>query len=295
MSDKSLGYIIIALIACGIMLFFGYSIWMFSSPKETRYCRISRISNLKIDDPVVVNGKTVGKITNISSSNNAVLVTMEIHDRFPVHQGYTVFNADKGILGDQSIVIQTGDPGNALISEQDTLTATFYPGISDVLGSAWKLKELALSYRKTAEEMLSGSTGKESFVATFAAVVAEIETFSRKLHGAALQLDADVSPQIDSLKSFTANAQKFVDEIAAVAPEEIATIEKQLETVSAYTGKLDGIVTSLTDIVLKIKQHELIQNEHITGLLEQLREIRKILNDIQQGAFKLKLQIKAGF
>ena len=295
MNDKGLGYIIITCILCAIVLFFGYSIWIFSFPKETRYCKISRISNLKIDDPVVVNGKTVGRIKNINSNVGDVLVTLEIRERITIHQGYTVFNNDKGILGDQSIVIQTGDPGNALVNIHDTLAGTFHPGISDVLGSAWKLKELALSYKKTAEEMLSGSEAKESFIAAFSAVIGEIEAFSRKLYDAALVLDAEVSPRIDTLKSFTSNAQEFIGEISAVIPENIATVDKQLEALSTYIGKLDAIVTSLTTIVIKIKNNDLIQKDQVSTLLGQLHEIKKIIRDIQVGAFKLRIKIKGGF
>jgi ABC-type transporter Mla subunit MlaD len=253
------------------------------------------MSNLKIDDPVVVNGKTVGKIKNINNNERDVLITMEIRERITLHKGYTVFNTDKGILGDQSIVIQTGDPKNAPVNVHDTLAGTFHPGISDVLGSAWKLKDLAVMYKKKAEEMLLGSEEKESFISAFSAVISEIETFSRKLYDAALVLDAGVSPGIDTLKSFTGNAQEFIREISAVIPEEITTVEKQVETVSTYIGKLDAIVTSLTDIVLKIKNSELIEKEQISSLLVQLNEIKKIIRDIQVGAFKLRLTIKAGF
>lgn len=295
MNDKRLGYIILTLTLLIIITILIYSFMILAFPKETRIVSFGRISNLEIDDQVEIKGKTVGRVKNIAKGSLNVLVTVELNETVNLHTGYRVYSFDKGILGDRRIVIEQGDTNGPLIDKGDTLDGIFYPGISDVLGHAWKLKDFFITFKKNAGVLLSGSEEKPPFIAAFMSVISEIDTISSKLYNAALLLDSELATGIDTLKSIITAANTFIQEVKEVVPEKITTVEKQVETIANFIDKLDTIVNTLADIVTRIKNNELLHVDHITKLLKQLKEIQNLIGELQAGTARLKLKIKLGF
>ncbi len=295
MNDRSFGYIILIFISVSILGLLGYSIWVLAFPKETRIITFSKISNLRIDDPVKIKGVTVATIKSITRDEKDVLVTIKAYESLEIHEGYEIYSSDKGILGERVIIIKNGDQNNAPVDKNDTLTGTFHRGVSDALGSTWKLKDFIASFKNNAGLLLSGSEEKPSFVSTFSNVIAEIDSFSNKLYNTATFLDAELTVKIDDLNEITGAARKISQEISTTVPGKIETLEEQLETITKFIDKLDPVVNTLTDVVIKIKDNKLIQNDYISSLVEQLKELQELIEIIQDGTARLKLQIKLGF
>jgi len=299
MNDKRLGYIILALTLLVITAIVVYSFRVLAFVEDTRVLSFKRISNLRIDDPVEIKGKTVGRVKNIESDTLSnpmkVCVTVELKEAVTIHKGYKIYSFDKGILGDRRIVIETGNTTDPLIDSKDTLDGIFYPGISDVLGHAWKLKDFFITFKSNAGALLSGTEEKPSFIESFSSIIFEIDTISSKLYNAALLLNSELATGIDTLNSVIAAADSFVQEVKQVVPKSVTSVEKQIETLSNFIGKLDTMVNTLTDIVTRIKNNELLYVDHITKLLDQLKEIQNLLEEIQAGTARLRLRIKLGF
>lgn len=295
MNDKKLGYIILALIVITVLSLLIYSIRILAFPEETRIISFNRISNLRIDDPIKIKGNTVGRIKDIADDDYKVLVTIELIEPVNFHKGYIIYSTDKGILGDRVIIVDPGDKNGQLINKNDTLEGTFYPGISDVLGHAWKLKDLIIEFKTTAGTLLSGTEEKPSLIATFSKVISAVDTFSKKLYNAALFLNSEFAVNIDTLYSFSASANEFIQEVKEVIPEKITTVEQQLKTISNFIDKLEKIVDLLTEMVTRIENNELLHVDHLTKLLNQLKEIQNFLEELQAGTVQLKLKLKAGF
>ena len=295
MNDRGLGYFILALTLVIIVTILVYSFRVLAFPKETRIISFSRISNLETDDQVEIKGKIVGRVKNIASDTLKVLVTVELNETINVHTGYRIHSFDKGILGDRRIVIEPGNADSSLINKNDTLDGIFYPGISDVLGHAWKLKDFFITFKNNAGILLSGSKEKPSFIESFTSVIFEIDTISSKLYNAARILDSELGTGIDTLNSVITATNTFVQEVKGAIPEKITSVEKQVETLTNFLGELDTIVNTLTDIVTRIKNNELLHVDHISKLLKQLKEIQGLLEELQAGTARLKLRIKLGF
>ena len=311
MNDKRLGYIILALALIVIITILVYSFRTLAFPKETRVLSFKRISNLRVDDQVEVKGKIVGRVKNIAlveikgkpvekvkntnKDTMKVLVTVELNETVNLYKGYRIYSFDKGILGERRIVIEPGNTDSPLINKVDTLDGIFYPGISDVLGHAWKLKDFFITFKNNAGALLSGSEEKPSFIASFTSIIFEIDTISSKLYNAARFLDFELGTSIDTLNSVITATNTFVQEVKGAIPEKITSVEKQVETIANFLGELDTIVNTLTDIVTRIKNNELLPVDHITKLLKQLKEIQELLEELQAGTARLKLRVKLGF
>ena len=295
MNDKKLGYIILAIIAITVLSLLIYSIHLLAFPKVTRIISFSRISNLRIEDPIKIKGNTVGRIKDIASDDYRVLVTIELIEPINFHDGYMIYSTDKGILGDRVIIVDPGDINGQLINKNDTLEGHFHEGISDVLGHAWKLKDLFIEFKTTAGNLLSGTEEKPSLIATFSNVISAVDSFSNKLYNAALFLSSEFEGNIDTLYTVSASAIEFIADVKKVIPERITTVEQQLKTISNFIDKLEKIVDMLTGIVTNIEDNELMHVDHITGLLTQLEEVQNLLEDLQAGTVQLKLRLKAGF
>ena len=87
----------------------------------------------------------------------------------------------------------------------------------------------------------------------------------------------------------------LVQKVKGAVPEKITSVEKQVETVANFLDELNTIVNTLTDIVTRIKNNELLHVDHITKLLKQFKEIQELLEELQAGTARLRLRIKLGF
>lgn len=295
MNDKTFGYIILASLLSIALLVFGYAAWVLVFPQETRIIAFNRVSNLRVDDPIKIRGVTVATIKSMTRNEKNSLITIKTFKPLPIYEGYTIYSADKGILGERLIILENGDSNNQVVSSDDTLTGIFHPGVSDVLGSAWKLKDLIVAFKENAGLLLSGSEEKPSFITTFSTIISEIDSFSTKLYNTAEFLDAELSGKINTLQSITASAQKVSHEIAGTIPEKIQTIEEQIEIITNFIEKLDTLIDTLTDILNKIKNNDLFQKDYISKMIVQLKELQELIDVIQDGTARLKVRLKLGF
>ncbi len=295
MNDKRFGYVILLFLFAAFLSILGYVLWVLAFPKETRIISFDRISNLRVDDPMKVKGVTVATITDISGKGERVPVTVKFDEPFTIYKGYTIYSSDKGILGDRIIILQNGDSNNPVIPKKDTLIGTFNLGVSEALGRAWRLKDLIVSFKEDASIFLSGSQEKPSFVSTFASIISEIDSFSLRLHSAAAFLNSEVGVKVDTLQRILAEAKNISDQIEGIVPGKIKALDNQLDTIITYVDKLNPIIHSLTDIVEKIKDNKLIQDNDISRLVAQLKDLQKLISIIQEGTARLKLRIKLGF
>lgn len=295
MNDKSFGYIILVFLGIFITSLVGYGISVILFPAQTIMVSFDRISNLRVDDPVKVKGVTIGNISNLTLDDARAIVAIRTLKPVTIYQGYKIYTTDKGILGDRIIVLENGDETNPPVDLKDTLPGIFYPGVSDALGSTYKLKELALTFKQTAHVLLSGSEGKPSLVSAIQKVLSQIDTFTLQLNTFALTLNAELPVLLDTLKTVSHSAQKMSDDIGNTLTEKLPTLAEQVDALAEYAGKLDSLVAKLSEIIGLIEKNKLMTDDYITPVTKQLSDIRDIIAMILDGTLKLRLLLKAGF
>jgi phospholipid/cholesterol/gamma-HCH transport system substrate-binding protein len=288
MSDKKIGYIVLILLFCTTVSVLGYAFWIFSFPKELRIIKIDRIGNLKIEDPVKINGVIVGEIKKINRFYSSVLLTIEASEPINIYRNYIIYAFDKGIMGDRMLTIEPGDSDFPLMGSQDTLIATFIPGISEALGKAWKLKQLIHIFKKNAELLLSGKERDVSFVFKFKKIVSSLDTYSIKLLKIASFLNNELSSGIDSLNKFTKTARQLSHNTAVKIPEKINIFEKEIDNVNNFVLKLDNLVDNLTGFVMEIETSQYMRSDQLEYINKDLREIKDMINYIRSGTVYFK-------
>jgi hypothetical protein len=78
-------------------------------------------------------------------------------------------------------------------------------------------------------------------------------------------------------------------------PEKMRTVENQIEEITAFIDKLDSCENSLSGIIETIQNNAVIQNDQITPLITQLREISNFIDITRNGSARLKVLLHAGF
>lgn len=106
----------------------------FFSPNNTYYAVYDNIDGLNVSNPILINGYTVGRVSDIEilqNQQNRLLVSLDIDNDQVVGQGtWAIIKSD--ILGSKAVHLDSVEVGRPL-NEGDTLQAQLYKGIADQL------------------------------------------------------------------------------------------------------------------------------------------------------------------
>ena len=106
----------------------------FFSPNRTYYAVYDNIDGLDVSNPVMINGFSVGRVSDIEilqNQENRLLVSLDINNNQSVGSGtWAIIKSD--LLGSKAIHLDSVDAGTAL-QEGDTLNALLHKGIADQL------------------------------------------------------------------------------------------------------------------------------------------------------------------
>lgn len=296
MNDKKLGYCILLLISIVTIAMTAYCVWIFFlHPKDIRFIRFSEVGHIRIDDPVKFKGVDIGRVKNITASQNKILISIETQRSLLIHQGYTVYMADIGILGDRGIWIVDGSVNNPVIAKSDTLEGMFYDGISEVLGSAWKLKDLVHSFKEAAMILLCGTPQKPSFNTQFLSIVTAVDTVSQQLHTLLTRIDTDISTKLPVLHDFSESADTLSQILRRSITEKISATQPHIQKLAALLQSLDKTIQNVLATIRSIEKSSFIEQNQWVTLMSGLQGIETLLNEIQKGMLALRLIISFGF
>lgn len=197
--DRTTGYLILILLVTVTILILSYGTYLIFKAKEIRYAKIDQISSLRLSDPVKFNGMDIGRVSKITKVNQKIIVQFKVTIPFDLHEGYYMRTGDIGIMGDRTIHISQGDTNLPLVDKKDTLHIEFTPGMSHLLGQAYKLPEMVSNWKKAVHQILRGTDDKKSVVYTLKKVGAELDTAVVYLYGAMKSISNDDYNLIDTL------------------------------------------------------------------------------------------------
>ena len=239
--DRRLGYGILALMTAIMLICAGYGIYLGKTPKLTKTVAFETIGNLKIDDPVMQKGFNVGSIGAIKWHPKKVLVAIALHRRLDFHQGYHIDNKDIGLMGDRGLSIDAGDLAAPLVTDNDTLSGTFYPGVSEAVGMVGKLYSVIDSFTAVSAHLLNGTSAHASFIRRMNDIVSAADSASRKLLEMAAAINKGLPRQLDSLDTLINGAVRFSQAASNAAPQYLSNLEKLTATLQKNLQKLDDL------------------------------------------------------
>lgn len=103
---------------------------------ETYYALYDNIDGLTMSNPVIINGLSVGRVSNIQilqKKNNQILVEMSINGRIELGGGTVARLINTDFLGSKAIELIINEPGQGKYVDGDTLNSSIDEGISEFL------------------------------------------------------------------------------------------------------------------------------------------------------------------
>ena len=110
----------------------------FFSPINRYYAVYDNVDGLIVANPVIVNGYTVGRVSNIKilqERDNKILVTMDIDEDLVIGKGSEATLSSNDFLGSKAIILSIGDISNPLV-DGDTVSSEIDGGLSELLEKA---------------------------------------------------------------------------------------------------------------------------------------------------------------
>ena len=110
----------------------------FFSPINRYYALYENVDGLIVANPIIVNGFTVGRVSDIKilqNRENKILVSMDIDEGLVVGSNSKATLSSNDFLGSKAIVLTIGDITNP-IDEGDTINSEIAGGLSELLEKA---------------------------------------------------------------------------------------------------------------------------------------------------------------
>jgi|WetSurMetagenome_2_1015567.scaffolds.fasta_scaffold00008_154 ABC-type transporter Mla subunit MlaD len=251
MSDRNLGYLLIALLFLIVVVIGSYGIRPLISQGEKRVVAFTEIGNLRHQDPVRVRGvlygtcKDIKWIAGASWRKPLAYVTIQTDKSFPIRRGYRIINMDEGVMGDRMIMIDCGDSSAPLVPIGDTLVGTFYHGVSEALNNAWILRGVMDTLLEASETLSRGVRGGKSLITQVNGIVASVDSASMLAIRVTRKTDLTIAAQMRKLDSYVKAASDGTRSFESTAPGLIEHTDILLKDLSEFIVKLNGTTDTL--------------------------------------------------
>lgn len=247
---------LIALIS-GATLYFGFNFLKgidFLSTTTTYHVMYENVDGLTKSNPVVINGLSVGKVSDIKllqSRENLILVELTITDDIVLGDSAVAELKDLDILGGKAIVLQTGDISKPL-NPGDTLNAYVDRGLAEYLDSVQPItNNLSITISRINEILLGLQGSGEKINIT----ISELNTTLGQVNGiiennkqewsrtltASRELIENVNDQVEKLDPILTNTNRVLDSLANLEiSQTLVNVNGMLKQVTELLSEIDN-------------------------------------------------------
>lgn len=260
------------------------------------YAKYDRVDGLSKDNPILINGFKIGRVTNISllaSSENQVMVRFEIiEEDLQIPKGSIAMISATDILGSKAIKLEYGDEPE-FHQVGDTLLAGMEKEIQSVIED--KLAPLQAQIDKLIKESRDVMTKFSITVDKSNSAITEAETTIKNISSTAVSIDTFINGQKSKIEAMenniiaiTSNLKNNSQNITEIL-QNVATISDSL-TRANYQMAIQNATSALMQIdslMTKINNGEgslgmLVTDEQLYRNLEQAAlEIDKLTEDLR--------------
>lgn len=273
-------------IISGVILYLGFNYLKgidFFSPTNKYYAIYDNIDGLNVSNPVIVNGFSVGRVSNISilqELDNKILVQLDVDENVILGDSTVATLTNSDFLGSKAILLDIGHLANP-VEDGDTLIADIDKGIAEFLESAQPLTDnLGITIRRINEILLglegAGDGVKNALISldkTLTGVntlIAENRYSLKKTIDGFSDLSTNINDKIEKLDPLIANANGTLQKVNALELEETLTnLNTLLSSLNTLVDELNEGKGSMGKI---LKEDSLYNNlnKTITDLDELL-------------------------
>jgi len=250
----------------------------FFSPNNTYYALYDNIDGLNVSNPVLINGFSVGRVSEIEilqKHGNRLLVSLDIVNDQSVGSGtWAIIKSD--LLGTRAVHLDSVDLGPAL-KEGDTLKAKLHKGITDQLTSTAmplidKLEVTLLNLNTILANLANNEDNINQVIVNFKNTSANLANGTSRLGAMSAKLDqllAELNDPESGIAALVAKMNQVADSVNNLELDALMTSTKR--AVDEFGETIRLINEGEGSLNLLLKDDELYNN--MTKTMEDLDQL----------------------
>ena len=252
----------------------------FFSPVHKYYAVYENVDGLIVANPVIVNGYTVGRVSNIrilQNQENRILVTMDIDEDLIIGNNSKATLSSNDFLGSKAIILSIGDI-NEPLSDGDTISAEIDGGLSELLEKATPITDnLGITISRL-NDILSSLRGSGDMITTTLDNLNDVLSNTNNLIESN---ESTITNTLDNLNNLTTDLSQKLEDINPIiegANDMITTLNKV--NFENTFNQIDILLTSMNGVFDDLESGE-------GGTLSLLLSDDSLYNNLNQTAYDL--------
>ncbi|HON12137.1 MAG TPA: MlaD family protein [Chitinispirillaceae bacterium] len=294
MSDRFLGYIILAVFAVLLLSPAAYFVWKTGKAVETRtvsFKPINTLNFLNIQDPVRVKGMEAGAVYKVYSQGQNAFVEIKTFNPIQIYRDYKITAAVKGLMGERYLEIDPGNPEKGVVGKDEVLYGDISFGPAEAIAKVKLLCEVINDYSRLSSDFKNGTDSTPSFISRFRSVALSFDSISGSVLDVAGEIDSDLGKGLDSLQKILEKTSAMSKKLSKDVPAMIEDVEEILSTANRMADKIDRLINQAGKLVEGLEKPELKEFEaFLTESRKNLATLRELIAEIQETGLKLPIR-----
>lgn len=253
-------------VVSGAILYFGFDFLKgnnFFSSNNTYYAIYQQIDGLNISNPVIVNGFSVGRVSNIEilqKEGNKIIVELDVKGNLIVGKNTTANLVNSDFLGSKAILLEIGDI-NQPMESGDTIKGQVDKGIAALLENAKpltddigvtisRLNEILLGMEGAGEEIKNTLSTLEKTLRTANGLIGTTDTQLKVTFKELNGLLYNVDQRVEQLEPVLTNADSLIttinglplDSVVSTLNGTLAQLETTINSISNQQGTVGKLL-----------------------------------------------------
>ena len=257
----------------------------FFSPINRYYALYENVDGLIVANPIIVNGFTVGRVSDIKilqNRENKILVSMDIDEGLVIGSNSKATLSSNDFLGSKAIVLTIGDITNP-IDEGDTINSEIAGGLSELLEKATPITDNLGVTISRLNDILSSLRGSGDMITNTLGNLNDVLTNTNDLIDNNEESLTNTLSNLNNLTEDLSQKLKDIDPIIEGANNLISNFNK-VDFESTF-NQIDILLSSVNGVFDNLESGE-------GGTLSLLLSDDSLYNNLNKTAFDLDKLLK---
>tara|TARA_B100002051_G_scaffold257420_1_gene274808 strand:- start:433 stop:1383 length:951 start_codon:yes stop_codon:yes gene_type:complete len=257
----------------------------FFSPINRYYALYENVDGLIVANPIIVNGFTVGRVSDIKilqNRENKILVSMDIDEGLVIGSNSKATLSSNDFLGSKAIVLTIGDITNP-IDEGDTINSEIAGGLSELLEKATPITDNLGVTISRLNDILSSLRGSGDMITNTLGNLNDVLTNTNDLIDNNEETLTNTLSNLNNLTEDLSQKLKDIDPIIEGANNMISNFNK-VDFESTF-NQIDILLSSVNGVFDNLESGE-------GGTLSLLLSDDSLYNNLNKTAFDLDKLLK---
>ena len=257
----------------------------FFSPIDRYYALYENVDGLIVANPIIVNGFTVGRVSDIKilqNRENKILVSMDIDEGLVIGSNSKATLSSNDFLGSKAIVLTIGDITNP-IDEGDTINSEIAGGLSELLEKATPITDNLGVTISRLNDILSSLRGSGDMITNTLGNLNDVLTNTNDLIDNNEETLTNTLSNLNNLTEDLSQKLKDIDPIIEGANNMISNFNK-VDFESTF-NQIDILLSSVNGVFDNLESGE-------GGTLSLLLSDDSLYNNLNKTAFDLDKLLK---